>query len=169
MAAKNNKKVAREGYLKENYHYFHLRDTAGQERDYHFHEFDKIVLLLAGRVDYAMESSVYTLRPWDILLVRHHTIHKALIDKSEPYERVILYLDRRFFDRLMPDTVLEANKAAKTVALVTGPEGGFAPFEADLARIVGLHICSMGERILRCETAPVVATTAVMYATGNLS
>ena len=67
------------------------------------------------------------------------------------------------------DTVLEANKAAKSVALVTGPEGGFAPFEADLARIVGLHICSMGERILRCETAPVVATTAVMYATGNLS
>ena len=67
------------------------------------------------------------------------------------------------------DTVLEANKAVKSVALVTGPEGGFAPFEADLARIVGLHICSMGERILRCETAPVVATTAVMYATGNLS
>ena len=67
------------------------------------------------------------------------------------------------------DAVLEANKTAKTVALITGPEGGFAPFEADLARIVGLHICSMGERILRCETAPVVATTAVMYATGNLS
>ena len=67
------------------------------------------------------------------------------------------------------DSVLEANKTAKTVALVTGPEGGFAPFEADRARIVGLHLCSMGERILRCETAPVVATTAVMYATGNLS
>ena len=67
------------------------------------------------------------------------------------------------------DSVLEANKTAKTMALVTGPEGGFAPFEADLARIVGLHLCSMGERILRCETAPVVATTAVMYATGNLS
>ena len=67
------------------------------------------------------------------------------------------------------DTVLEANKEVKSVALITGPEGGFAPFEAELARIVGLHICSMGERILRCETAPVVATTAVMYATGNLS
>ena len=106
MASKDNKKVAREGYLKENYHYFHLRDTAGQERDFHFHDFDKIVLLLAGRVDYAMESIVYTLRPWDILLVRHHTIHKALIDKSEPYERVILYLDRRFFDRLMPEARL---------------------------------------------------------------
>ena len=67
------------------------------------------------------------------------------------------------------DSVLEANKSARSVALMTGPEGGFAPFEADLARIVGLHVCSMGERILRCETAPVVAMTAVMYATGNLS
>ena len=65
--------------------------------------------------------------------------------------------------------VLEANKTVKTAAVITGPEGGFAPFEAELAKIVGLHICSMGERILRCETAPVVALTAAMYATGNLA
>ena len=67
------------------------------------------------------------------------------------------------------NAVLEANSDVKTAAIVTGPEGGFAPFEADLARIVGLHFCSMGERILRCETAPVVAVSALMYATGNLS
>ena len=65
--------------------------------------------------------------------------------------------------------VLEENKSAKSVSIITGPEGGFEPFEADLARLSGLHICSMGDRILRCETAPVVAVTAVMYATGNLS
>ena len=47
-AVKKESSYAREGYLKENYHYFHLRDTAGQERDFHFHDFDKIVLLLAG-------------------------------------------------------------------------------------------------------------------------
>ena len=67
------------------------------------------------------------------------------------------------------DTVLNANRNIETAAIVTGPEGGFAEFEAKLASIVGLHICSMGERILRCETAPVVALTAMMYATGNLS
>ena len=67
------------------------------------------------------------------------------------------------------DAVLEANKTVSSVSILTGPEGGFEPFEADLARIAGLHICSMGQRILRCETAPVVAVTAVMYATGNLS
>ena len=65
--------------------------------------------------------------------------------------------------------VLSANADIKTAAIITGPEGGFAQFEADLARIVGLHICSMGERILRCETAPVVALSAVMFATGNLN
>lgn len=65
--------------------------------------------------------------------------------------------------------VLSTNPGIQTAAIITGPEGGFAQFEADLARIVGLHICSMGERILRCETAPVVALSALMYATGNLS
>ena len=87
---KKNSGFSREGYLKENYHFFHLRDTAGQERDFHFHSFDKLVILLSGRVDYAVEDASYALRPWDILLVKHHTIHKALIDKSRPYERVIL-------------------------------------------------------------------------------
>lgn len=67
------------------------------------------------------------------------------------------------------DAVLSDNRDAKTAAIITGPEGGFAPFEAELAKICGLHVCSMGERILRCETAPVVALTAAMYATGNLA
>ena len=81
----------REGYLNENYHYFHLRDTAGQELSYHFHEFDKIVLLLSGKVDYVVENVSYPLTPWSVLLVPHHAIHRASIDVSEPYERIILY------------------------------------------------------------------------------
>lgn len=97
---------SREGYLHENYRYFHLRDTAGQERDFHFHEFDKLVLLLSGRVNYLVEDQSYALRPWDVLLVKHHAIHKALIDRSEPYERVIVYLDRQFFDRVLPEARL---------------------------------------------------------------
>ena len=72
-------------------------------------------------------------------------------------------------DREPLNTVLDAHRSSASVSILTGPEGGFEPFEADLARISGLHICSMGERILRCETAPVVAITAVMYASGNLS
>lgn len=61
-----------------------------------------------------------------------------------------------------------AGKDIRSVAVITGCEGGFAQYEADLAKHTGCHICSMGERILRCETAPVVAVSAIMYETGNL-
>ena len=90
----------RDGYLREDFRLFHLRDTAGQEKDYHFHEFDKLVVLLSGRVEYEIETSVYPLRPGDVLLVRHHAIHKAIIDMTEPYERFILYIDGKSIDRL---------------------------------------------------------------------
>ena len=123
---KTERTFSREGYLRENYHYFHLRDTAGQERDFHFHDFDKIVLLISGGVDYAVEDKVYRLRPWDVLLVRHHMIHKALIDKSEPYERIIIYLDRKYFDRVMPEAgLLDCfERAGKTGCHLLAPDAG---------------------------------------------
>ena len=123
---KTERTFSREGYLRENYHYFHLRDTAGQERDFHFHDFDKIVLLISGGVDYAVEDRVYRLRPWDVLLVRHHMIHKALIDKSEPYERIIIYLDRKYFDRVMPGAgLLDCfERAGKTGCHLLAPDAG---------------------------------------------
>ena len=69
------------------------------------------------------------------------------------------------------EALSEALKDAKeltTAAIITGPEGGFEPSEAEAARQTGAHICSMGARILRCETAPVVALTSLMFASGNL-
>ena len=97
------KSAKNEGYLEQSHHFFHLRDTAGQERDFHFHEFDKIVILISGHVDYAVENNIYSLRPWNILLIPHHTIHKALIDKSEPYERIIIYLSSTYYSGILPE------------------------------------------------------------------
>lgn len=97
---------SREGYLNENFHYFHLKDTAGQELDFHFHDFDKIVILLSGSVDYTVEGTSYKLKPWDILFVRNHMIHKAVIDVSVPYERIIIYLNSAYVDRFAPDSGL---------------------------------------------------------------
>lgn len=94
---------SREGYLNENFRLFHLRDTSGQERDFHFHEFDKIVILISGSVDYTVEGATYRLEPWDVLLVRHHMIHRAAIDLSIPYDRVIIYLDSSYVDRFAPN------------------------------------------------------------------
>lgn len=63
---------------------------------------------------------------------------------------------------------LAAQPDMKSAAIITGPEGGFEPYETELARSCGYHVCSMGERIFRCETAPVVALAALMLETGNL-
>ena len=65
---------------------------------------------------------------------------------------------------------LQAGKVitAPTVSLITGAEGGFSEEEIARAREVGLKICTLGPRILRCETAPLAGLTAVMYALGEL-
>lgn len=54
-----------------------------------------------------------------------------------------------------------------TVSLMTGPEGGFEPSEITQAQDAGLQACTLGSRILRCETAPLCALSAVMYHIGE--
>ena len=71
-------------------------------------------------------------------------------------------------ERVPLKEAVEAAGDFRTCAIVTGPEGGFESYEAELAQHMGLKICSMGPRIFRCETAPVAALSAVMYATGNM-
>ena len=39
--------------------------------------------------------------------------------------------------------------------------------EVKQAMDAGLQVCTLGKRILRCETAPLCALSAVMYASGE--
>lgn len=55
----------------------------------------------------------------------------------------------------------------QTVSLLTGPEGGLEEKEVAQAREAGLQVCTLGKRILRCETAPLCALSAVMYDAGE--
>lgn len=54
-----------------------------------------------------------------------------------------------------------------TVSLLTGPEGGLEQAEVQQAMEAGLQVCTLGKRILRCETAPLCALSAVMYDSGE--
>lgn len=55
----------------------------------------------------------------------------------------------------------------ETISLLSGPEGGLEEKEVTMAQQAGLQVCTLGSRILRCETAPLCALSAVMYATGE--
>ena len=54
------------------------------------------------------------------------------------------------------------------IAIMVGAEGGFSDEEAAFAEENGLLSASLGPRILRCETAPVAALAAIMYAAGEM-
>lgn len=79
-------------YLEEDFRVFHLRDSLAQKLPYHYHEFDKLVLLLRGRVTYVVEGVRYELQPWDLLVIQRGMVHLPVIDPSEPYERTVLWL-----------------------------------------------------------------------------
>lgn len=57
----------------------------------------------------------------------------------------------------------------RQISLVIGPEGGFETEEIDRLRAGGAAVATLGPRILRCETAPLVALAVVMQQTGNMN
>lgn len=58
-------------------------------------------------------------------------------------------------------------KNFQSISLLTGPEGGLEEAEVEQARAAGMEVCTLGRRILRCETAPLCALSAVMFNAGE--
>ncbi len=54
------------------------------------------------------------------------------------------------------------------LALLVGPEGGFSEDEVSLAKQAGVAAVSLGKRILRMETAAIVASAVCMAVAGEL-
>lgn len=59
--------------------------------------------------------------------------------------------------------VLSSLKAQDSVLVVFGPEGGFSDQEIALFETAGAQRCGLGPRILRAETAPFYALSAISY------
>ena len=61
------------------------------------------------------------------------------------------------------------NEDTRAVSMVIGPEGGFDFSEIEKLEQAGAHTATLGKRILRCETAPMVALSVIMQLTGNMN
>ena len=74
-----------------------------------------------------------------------------------------------FYENERANTLQQTLKKAPyhTISLLSGPEGGFEESEIVKAMDAGLQVCTLGSRILRCETAPLCALSAVMYDSGE--
>lgn len=60
------------------------------------------------------------------------------------------------------------NENIKSVSVYIGPEGGFEESEVELIQQSGGVVTTLGKRILRTQTAPVAALSAIMLLTNNL-
>lgn len=96
----NNENLSsKSGYLNRYFQLFHIKDKKNQEFEFHYHDFNKIIIFLSGKVTYLIEGKSYILKPWDILLVNNHDVHKPIIDPSETYERIIIWANSDFIHK----------------------------------------------------------------------
>ena len=96
------------GYLLDDYRLFHLSEPQAGHIDYHYHEFCKLLLLVSGSGEYAVEGRRYRLRAGDIVLIGSHCVHRPEYESGAPYERIIIYISPEFLRRQSgPDCSLE--------------------------------------------------------------
>ena len=87
----------------------------------------------------------------------------ALLESFAQYDRVLFPWE--LAEEVPLNTVLpKLVENASSILLVIGPEGGFSHAEADRAREHGAHVIGFGRRILRTETAALVAVALLNYA-----
>lgn len=86
------------GYLHSDFKLFYLTDCEKKVFDFHYHDFYKILIFFNGTVSYSVEGKYFDLQPEDIVLVSAGEIHRPVIHSDIPYERIVVYLSRDFFE-----------------------------------------------------------------------
>jgi 16S rRNA (uracil1498-N3)-methyltransferase len=124
---------------------------AGQRKS---HRWPDVVLRAARQCRRAILPELYPVVTWDeaTYLANHADLRLMLFEGEAPWTL------REGLGGERPDRI----------ALLVGPEGGFAPEEVEDARGMGFLPVSVGPRLLRTETAAIAAAAAVQYALGDL-
>ncbi len=89
---------------------------------------------------------------------------REALERGAKADKALLFYEN---ERAVTLKMALSNGSYQTAALLTGPEGGLEEKEVSQAKEAGWQICTLGKRILRCETAPLCALSAVMYDAGE--
>lgn len=84
------------GYLNHDFKIFHLIDRQRKEFEFHYHDFNKIIIFISGNISYTIEGKSYELLPYDIVLVNAGEIHRPSVLDNSAYERIIIYVSPQF-------------------------------------------------------------------------
>lgn len=92
---------------------------------------------------------------------------KELIEYSKEFNYCLVAYEENAKNGEMKNfrSVLSKLKPDDTVLIVFGPEGGLSPKEIEQLEANRFIVCSLGPRILRTETAPLYALSAISFET----
>ena len=96
----------------------------------------------------------------------HEVMKLSQVLQEEKWDLLVIAYESE--NRISLKEVLQAHKNAKSIGVIIGPEGGLSNEEVKAAQEAGGIAVSLGRRILRTETAGLVAATAILYETDNL-
>lgn len=137
--------------------YHSTRSTRLEERDARqrkSHRWPVQVLRAARQCRRGQVPALYPVLEWD----------QALLIAARADLRLLLYEreDHWSFGELL------AGGLPHQVSLMIGPEGGFTPDEVAAARDLGIVPAGLGPRLLRTETAAMLAAALTQFALGDL-
>lgn len=98
--------------------------------------------------------------------VREKVNIKNLANEIAEYDCVLVAYEQEEEHSLKE--LLRQNIGAKRIAIVIGTEGGLEKDEVEILQEAGAKIISLGNRILRTETAPIALTSIIMYEVGDM-
>jgi 16S rRNA (uracil1498-N3)-methyltransferase len=98
----------------------------------------------------------------DVLAVEQPIGMRMLYERMSDYDLVLFP-----WEAAIPEPLAARLPAllhdARRILVAIGPEGGFSHAEAEAARAAGAELVSLGPRILRTETAALVAVAVIWY------
>jgi 16S rRNA (uracil1498-N3)-methyltransferase len=98
--------------------------------------------------------------------VRAPSTFETLLERCAEYDLVLMPWERAAADPLRESLPVWLERARRVLVIV-GPEGGFTADEAELGRAAGARLVSLGERLLRSETAGLAMLAILEYASAT--
>lgn len=104
----------------------------------HIHDEYEIFLFLEGDSKYVVEDKIYSLEPWDIIIIRKHEMHRVYHNHIVPYRRIVLWIDPQFFQvnkceeyefQFSKNAFMNGNKIPAKVVISNGLRDAFLRYQ----------------------------------------
>lgn len=123
-----------------------------EEYTMHVHDFFELYMLLDGQGEFCVETTVYTLQPGDLMLVRPGEAHFARVSLDRPYERLYIQFPARLLTQTLNGKLLSP--------FLDRPLGGYNRYAREELPQQIVNACML--QIFQCSGGNQMRTLAYM-------